>query len=257
MTRRRWPLICPRPSLYPSRDSFPALQTHARTLPSPRHGTRSRRVRIAAVRVASCNTLATRISAGALAWASRVAAAPSTAENNMHPCTENPPMTGRARTPMSASASTSCSAFRARGAGSCLPGNPLAGQRVGWRHSRGIFKSMGRTRLVRPLTRHHAGTSSARDRHRKCQQTIPPSGPVTACPGVHIRPCPERGYGMTRPARRDTHSAYCTVCRGASLQARRAHLCRGARQGFSSAATASSLPAHTRGVSQHREPADG
>lgn len=169
-------------------------------------------------------------------------------------------MTGCARTPMSASVSTPYSAFRVRGAGSCLPGNPPAGQRAGWRRSRGIFKSMGRTRLVRPLTRHHAGASSARDHHRKRQQTIPPPGPVTARPGVHIRPCPERGYGMTRPARRDTHSAYCAVCAvcsGASLQARRAHLSWGACQGFSCAATASSLPAHTRGVSQHREPADG
>ncbi|KAF9807469.1 hypothetical protein IEO21_08217 [Rhodonia placenta] len=48
-----------------------ALRTHARTLPCPRHATRPRRVRNAAARVASRNTRATHISAGALAWASR------------------------------------------------------------------------------------------------------------------------------------------------------------------------------------------
>ncbi|OSX55954.1 hypothetical protein POSPLADRAFT_1042064 [Postia placenta MAD-698-R-SB12] len=41
------------------------------------------------------------------------------------PCTENTPTAGRARTPMSASAS--CPAFHMRDAGGCPPGSPPAG----------------------------------------------------------------------------------------------------------------------------------
>ncbi|KAF9802641.1 hypothetical protein IEO21_09850 [Rhodonia placenta] len=43
----------------------------------------------------------------------------------MHPCTENPPTAGRARTPMFVSAS--CPAFHMRDMGGCPPGNSPAG----------------------------------------------------------------------------------------------------------------------------------
>ncbi|KAF9801713.1 hypothetical protein IEO21_10043 [Rhodonia placenta] len=51
---------------------LPPLRTHARTLPSPRQGAEPRRVPNAPARLSSRNahTRATRISAGALAWAS-------------------------------------------------------------------------------------------------------------------------------------------------------------------------------------------